>query len=239
MLNDRKKRILQAIVDEYVDTAEPVSSGVISQKHGIDFSSATIRNEMAELEEIGFLDKPHTSAGRVPSQSGYRYYIDELLRDDNLTTKDDGYFYVCKLNDVDNDRLYCPSGTKHENEDITSRVNEYKNKNSISDLTEAYRKFVVEYCDSSTTTPKCDPSKEKCYTCPACEDQPGENCGMDITDCVTTYISEHNVTEIQAKKYCVLIECGGKGRRVIYRVIDLDNPFPSINGNGRGPGSNW
>ena len=88
LLNDRKKRILQAIVDEYVDTAEPVSSGIISQKHGIDFSSATIRNEMAELEKEGYLDKVHTSSGRIPSAKGYRLYVDELLKEQNLTLEE-------------------------------------------------------------------------------------------------------------------------------------------------------
>lgn len=62
MLDNRKKRILQAIVDEYINTAEPVSSGSIANKYGLDFSSATIRNDMAELEKIGYLDKPHTSS---------------------------------------------------------------------------------------------------------------------------------------------------------------------------------
>ena len=91
MLNDRKKRILQAIVDEYVDTAEPVSSGAISQKYGIDFSSATIRNEMAELEKEGYLDKVHTSSGRVPSAKGYRLYVDELLKEQNLSLEETKY----------------------------------------------------------------------------------------------------------------------------------------------------
>ena len=77
MLDNRKKKILQAIVEEYIDTAEPVSSGNLVEE--LNCSSATIRNEMAELEKIGLLEKPHTSAGRIPSQKGYRYYIDELL----------------------------------------------------------------------------------------------------------------------------------------------------------------
>lgn len=84
-LDERKKKILQAIIEEYIETAEPVSSGNIVEKSDINCSSATIRNEMAELEKIGFLEKPHTSAGRVPSQVGYRYYVDELLRDDELS----------------------------------------------------------------------------------------------------------------------------------------------------------
>ena len=90
-LNKRKKQILQAIVEEYIETAEPVSSGNLVENGKIDFSSATIRNEMAELEKIGFIEKPHTSAGRIPSQKGYRYYVDELLREDRLTKREMEY----------------------------------------------------------------------------------------------------------------------------------------------------
>ena len=85
-LDNRKKKILQAIIEEYIETAEPVSSGNLVKE--LDCSSATIRNEMAELEHIGFLEKTHTSSGRVPSQNGYRYYVDQLVRDDNLTKQE-------------------------------------------------------------------------------------------------------------------------------------------------------
>ena len=91
MLDDRKKVILQAIIEEYINTAEPVSSGTLSKNHGINYSSATIRNEMAELEKQGYLDKPHTSAGRIPSEKGYRYYVDELLHDDELSLEEISY----------------------------------------------------------------------------------------------------------------------------------------------------
>ena len=84
-LDERKKKILQAIIEEYIETASPVSSGSLVENSDLNCSSATIRNEMAELEKIGFLEKPHTSAGRVPSQSGYRYYVDELIRDDAIS----------------------------------------------------------------------------------------------------------------------------------------------------------
>lgn len=90
-LDERKKKVLQAIVEEYINTAEPVSSGSITKSHGLDYSSATIRNEMAQLENIGFLDKPHTSAGRVPSAKGYRYYVNTLLQEDNLTLEEVKY----------------------------------------------------------------------------------------------------------------------------------------------------
>lgn len=91
MLDDRKKRILQAIVDEYVNTAEPVSSGSITKKQGLDYSSATIRNEMSELEKGGYLEKTHTSSGRIPSVKGYKLYVEELLKDDNISIEEIKY----------------------------------------------------------------------------------------------------------------------------------------------------
>ena len=85
-LDKRKRRLLQAIIEEYIETAEPVSSGNLVK--ALECSSATIRNEMAELEKIGFLEKTHSSSGRIPSQKGYRYYVDQLIRDDKLTKKE-------------------------------------------------------------------------------------------------------------------------------------------------------
>lgn len=84
-MDERKKRILQAVVDDYIETAEPVGSRVLSKKDGIGFSAATIRNEMADLEEMGYLDKPHTSSGRVPSNRGYRFYVNSLMQDYKLS----------------------------------------------------------------------------------------------------------------------------------------------------------
>ncbi|HEX2946602.1 MAG TPA: heat-inducible transcriptional repressor HrcA [Clostridia bacterium] len=80
IMDERKKRILQAIIDDYIDTAEPIGSRTIARKHELGLSSATIRNEMADLEEMGYLAQPHTSAGRVPSDKGYRIYVDELMQ---------------------------------------------------------------------------------------------------------------------------------------------------------------
>lgn len=103
-LDERKKKVLQAIVEEYINTAEPVSSGSITKGHGLDYSSATIRNDMAQLESIGFLDKPHTSAGRVPSAEGYRYYVNELLKEDDLTLEEIKYIQnklKIKVNEIE------------------------------------------------------------------------------------------------------------------------------------------
>jgi len=88
MLSERQKLILSAIVDDYIRSAEPVGSRSISKRGDVSFSPATIRNEMADLEELGFLEQPHTSAGRIPSNKGYRYYVDHLLQTGLLTNQE-------------------------------------------------------------------------------------------------------------------------------------------------------
>jgi heat-inducible transcriptional repressor len=78
MLDERKAAILRAVVEEYIETAQPVGSAHVAQARGVDVSSATVRNEMAILENDGFLRQPHTSAGRVPTEKGYRFFVDHL-----------------------------------------------------------------------------------------------------------------------------------------------------------------
>lgn len=84
LLDDRKRKILQVIIDDYINTAEPVGSRTLARKHEIGLSSATIRNEMADLEELGLLEQLHTSSGRRPSDEGYRFYVDELLKSKDI-----------------------------------------------------------------------------------------------------------------------------------------------------------
>ena len=84
ILDERKRKILQAIIDDYIDTAEPIGSRTIARKHEWGISSATIRNEMADLEEMGYLAQPHTSSGRIPSDKGYRLYVDQLMQVNDL-----------------------------------------------------------------------------------------------------------------------------------------------------------
>ena len=88
-IDDRKIRILQAIINDYVKTAEPVGSRTLSKKYDLGISSATIRNEMADLEEMGYLEQPHASAGRVPSSKGYRLYVDKLMEYKTLSTEEE------------------------------------------------------------------------------------------------------------------------------------------------------
>ena len=130
MLSDRQKLILKAIIEEYVTTNEPVGSKALTEKPYLTFSSATLRYEMQHLEEEGYLKKTHTSSGRVPSERGYRYYVDHLIiRDDDVTE----YFkYIDEI--FDN-----PYNTK---ENINKKLASF-----ISELTGYYTSFVASAND--------------------------------------------------------------------------------------------
>ncbi|MBQ1576649.1 MAG: heat-inducible transcription repressor HrcA, partial [Oscillospiraceae bacterium] len=87
-ISERKKKILAAVVDAYIRTAEPVGSKAIAESAGLGCSSATIRNELAELVAMGYLEQPHTSAGRVPTPMGYRMYVNELMDQQRLSIEE-------------------------------------------------------------------------------------------------------------------------------------------------------
>ena len=103
-MENRKKKILQAIIEEYINTAEPVSSGSIAEKYELNLSSATIRNEMANLEKVGYIEKTHTSSGRIPSEKGYRLYVDELINDKNISLSEIKYIQsklMARINEIE------------------------------------------------------------------------------------------------------------------------------------------
>lgn len=87
-MDNRKRIILRAVVEEFIENAEPVGSKTLTEKIGLNVSSATLRNEMSALEELGYLEHPHTSAGRVPTSAGYRLYVDELMRRRRLSLRE-------------------------------------------------------------------------------------------------------------------------------------------------------
>lgn len=99
-LNERKLNILRAIIKDYIQTAEAVGSRTISKKYDLGISAATIRNEMADLEELGYLIQPHTSAGRVPSEKGYKLYVDLLMSQGELSDQEKILMEQCVHNNV-------------------------------------------------------------------------------------------------------------------------------------------
>ncbi len=103
-LSDRKKKILQLVVSDYIETAVPVSSKSLTEKHLTNLSSATVRSELAALEELGYLSQPHTSAGRVPSIDAYKLYVSDLMVKDNLSVNELEYIkkiFLENTNDVE------------------------------------------------------------------------------------------------------------------------------------------
>lgn len=104
-IDDRKIKILQAIINDYILTGEPIGSRTIAKRYDLGVGSATIRNEMADLEEMGYLEQPHTSAGRIPSSKGYRLYVDQLMSMQELTIEEElqikQHIINCALFEVD------------------------------------------------------------------------------------------------------------------------------------------
>ena len=93
-LDERKTKILNAIIRNYLETGEPVGSRTISKYTDLNLSSATIRNEMSDLEEMGYILQPHTSAGRIPSDKGYRFYVDNLIAEKDKEVSDMKEFVI-------------------------------------------------------------------------------------------------------------------------------------------------
>jgi len=119
-LSERKKEILRAVVELYVETAEPVGSKAVAAGLGSSISSATVRNEMAELEALGLLEQPHTSAGRIPSSVGYRVYVDELMRRHKISADD-----TLEINSVLRGKPAGQTQLLDEAGNLTSRLTRY------------------------------------------------------------------------------------------------------------------
>ncbi|NSL50273.1 heat-inducible transcriptional repressor HrcA [Calidifontibacillus erzurumensis] len=101
MLTERQLLILQVIIDDFIRSAQAVGSRTIAKKEKISFSPATIRNDMADLEEMGFIEKPHTSSGRIPSEKGYRFYVDHLLSPSQLNEEE-----LASIRELFNSKIY-------------------------------------------------------------------------------------------------------------------------------------
>jgi len=137
MLNERERQVLQAIIEEYVNTAEPVSSGTIAENYNLGYSSATIRNEMAELEKQGYLEKPHTSSGRIPSAKGYRFYVDELLNDEKISLDEIQYIksrLETKVNEIEELTKIATDTLSEITHYTTVAIGPEANNNIISDV---------------------------------------------------------------------------------------------------------
>ncbi len=144
-LSERKKKILAAVVDEYIKTAEPVSSKAIAETGNLGCSSATIRNELAELVALGYLEQPHTSAGRVPTPAGYRLYVNELMQRQKLSVEESE-----ELNRKLNDRLAVMDTAISDIGKLASQLTNYPALALTSNASVTVRRFDLIYVDANT-----------------------------------------------------------------------------------------
>lgn len=135
-LDERKRKVLQAIIDDYITTAEPIGSRTIARKYNLGVSPATIRNEMSDLEMLGFLEQPHTSAGRIPSAKGYRFYVDCLLEPHPLSPRD-----MKLIEDWYRTKVRCVEEVFQETVKILSRIT----RNMSLVMAPHYEKCVFKY----------------------------------------------------------------------------------------------
>ena len=144
-ISPRKMKILAAVVDEYIRTAEPVGSKTIAAKAGLGCSSATIRNELSELTALGYLEQPHTSAGRVPSPQGYRFYVNELMERQKLSIEETEAINA-RLNDKMEqlDRLMSDAGK------LAGQLTGYPALTLAAPRPAAVRRFDLIYIDANT-----------------------------------------------------------------------------------------
>jgi len=120
MLDERKRLILHAVIQDYIFSAEPVGSRTLVKRHSIGLSPATIRNEMADLEEMGYLEQPHTSAGRIPSHRGYRFYVNSLMEEFQFNPNE-----LAQLDEIMSDLNSSGSGFQRQLAKLLSSVTSY------------------------------------------------------------------------------------------------------------------
>ena len=144
-MDDRKLKILQAIIDDYILTGVPVGSRTISRKYDMGLSSATIRNEMAELTQMGLLEQPHTSAGRVPTPMGYRLYVNELMQRQKLSLEESE-----EINRRLNARLQELDDAISDVSRLASQLTDYPALALTAQSAVTIRRFDIIYVDANT-----------------------------------------------------------------------------------------
>ena len=144
-LTERKKKILAAVVDQYISTAEPVGSKFLAEDAGLGCSSATIRNELAELVNMGYLEQPHTSAGRVPTARGYRMYVNELMERQKMSMEESE-----ALNDSLREKLSTLDNTISDISRLASQLTDYPALALVAKGPVTIKRFDIIYVDANT-----------------------------------------------------------------------------------------
>ncbi len=144
-MSERKKRILRAVIEEHIETAEPVGSKAVRERAKLECSSATIRNELASLCSSGYLEQPHTSAGRIPTAKGYRLYVNELMYERELTTEE-----MENIRDALTEKNTHSDNIVDDLGQVTSRLTDYPAVTITSPISRTVKRFDLLYIDANT-----------------------------------------------------------------------------------------
>ncbi|MGB4661255.1 MAG: heat-inducible transcriptional repressor HrcA [Mobilitalea sp.] len=212
-LDDRKLKILQAIIRNYLETGEPVGSRTISKYTDLNLSSATIRNEMSDLEELGYIIQPHTSAGRIPSDKGYRLYVDMLLEDKVQEVHEMKLLLLQKADKLEN-LLQQVAKLLAVNTNYTTMVSspQYKKKVKFVQLTEVdeTQLLVVIVFDRNIVKNKIIPIAEPL----------SKEIILKLNIVLNTFLQGLDLTEINLPVITQMKEQAGEYRTLVNEILD-------------------
>ena len=224
-LNERKMNILKAIVKDYIETAEAVGSRTISKKYNLGVSAATIRNEMADLEELGYLVQPYTSAGRVPTEKGYKLYVNSLMSTSELSESDKEIIETCVEENISHIQDLI-----HETSKMLSQLTNYTTvamTRNLSTLNEIRHIQLVKMHDNEilliVVTDKGD-IKKSSITAKINLDQAKLNL---ISDNLTRKLSGKTITEIDERLIAYIKYEFGEYSSIIDQLLNLLNTNPT------------
>ncbi len=224
-LNERKMNILKAIVKDYIETAEAVGSRTISKKYNLGVSAATIRNEMADLEELGYLVQPYTSAGRVPTEKGYKLYVNSLMSTSELSESDKEIIETCVEENISHIQDLI-----HETSKMLSQLTNYTTvamTRNLSTLNEIRHIQLVKMHDNEilliVVTDKGD-IKKSSITAKINLDQAKLNL---ISDNLTRKLSGKTITEIDERLIAYIKYEIGEYSSIIDQLLNLLNTNPT------------
>lgn len=224
-LNERKMNILKAIVKDYIETAEAVGSRTISKKYNLGVSAATIRNEMADLEELGYLVQPYTSAGRVPTEKGYKLYVNSLMSTSELSESDKEIIETCVEENISHIQDLI-----HETSKMLSQLTNYTTvamTRNLSTLNEIRHIQLVKMHDNEilliVVTDKGD-IKKSSITAKINLDQAKLNL---ISDNLTRKLSGKTITEIDERLIAYIKHEIGEYSSIIDQLLNLLNTNPT------------
>lgn len=216
-LNERKRKILEAIINDYIETGEPIGSRTIAKKYDFGISSATIRNEMSDLEELGLIIQPHTSAGRVPSSKGYRLYVDRLIKHRQLTKEQDKFLQDLVKNNI-NHMDYLMQQTAKALSLITNYTTVVSTPKHIIENIKKIQ--LIPFDSQSIIVILITENKDvENFVINTCYEFSSDELS-EITNALNDIIKKYSIAQIKSSLYNVEKNCNSKKDEIIFQVFE-------------------